>query len=201
MGFLTDYEENYVEYEGGKVELDLSYDSVLNAKRVFGDDNLDNSMKILTALEILVCSKKILARLTWQEKQQLLETIFEEKIASKERVSTKPSAVPLLDFELDGEYIYASFLQDYQLDLIDAQGKLSWKRFLALMQGLSDKTKMKEVINIRAMELPEPNGRNGKIRQNIMELKSHYALPVRGGGGKDGLDRLFDTLEAQAIRR
>ena len=38
----------------------------------------------------------------------------------------------------------------------------------------------------------------GNQIQQINELKSYYALQVRGGGGQDGLDLLFRTLEGMA---
>ncbi len=53
-------------------------------------------------------------------------------------------------------------------------------------------------MRIRAMELPEPTRTNRKEIQNILRLKSYYALPVSGGGGKDGLNLLFETLEKGA---
>ena len=132
-------------------------------------------------------------------KIQLLNKIYEEQI----RIPKKPSVgkqIRSFDFDLDAEYIYASFLQDYGMDLVREQGKLHWKQFVALFQGLTSKTKIKEIMRIRAMDVPEPNGHNQKEIQNIMELKTYYALPVEGGGGQSGLDALFAALEAEAMR-
>lgn len=55
-------------------------------------------------------------------------------------------------------------------------------------------------MKIRSMEVPRYDGHNQKQIQEIQELKSYYALPVRGGGGQQGLDALFSALEAQAVR-
>ena len=110
----------------------------------------------------------------------------------------RKSPVPILDFEEDGEYIYASFMQDYGVDLIDMQGKLSWRKFIVLFDGLSEDTKIKRVMKIRSMELPAFTGKNQKQIQDILELKSYYALPVRGGGEQHGLDSLFSALEGMA---
>lgn len=46
-------------------------------------------------------------------------------------------------------------------------------------------------MKIRSMEIPQLNRHNRKEIQSIMELKSYYALPVQGIGGKQGLDLLF----------
>ena len=107
---------------------------------------------------------------------------------------------PVLDFERDGDYIYASFMQAYQIDLIDEQGKLPWKKFLYLFNGLPADTKIKQIMRIRQMPVPEYNGKNSKEIQEINEMKSYYALPVQGGGGQSGLDLLFHTLEGMAKR-
>lgn len=106
----------------------------------------------------------------------------------------------MVDFERDGDYIYASFMQAYRIDLIDEQGKLPWKKFLYLFNGLPADTKIKQIMRIRQMPVPEYNGKNSKEIQEINEMKSYYALPVQGGGGQSGLDLLFHTLEGMAKR-
>ena len=80
------------------------------------------------------------------------------------------------------------------------QGKLHWKKFISLFQGLSEQTKIREVIRIRNMDIPKFTGKNSKQIQEIQELKSYYALPVKGGGGQQGLDALFSTLERMAAK-
>ena len=198
MGFLTDYEEDAVVYDGKRYTLDLAYDSVLNVKRMYQDSKLEEVTKLEAALEILLDPPGQASRLSLKSAGELLEIIFEEKIIEKPRNVVPSSPVRLVDFELDGEYIYASFLQDYGIDLIEQQGKMGWKKFLALFDGLSEKTKMREVMKIRGMELPRPNRFNQKEIQRLQELKAYYALPVRGNGGKEGLDRLWGVLERMA---
>ena len=52
-----------------------------------------------------------------------------------------------------------------------------------------------QVMRIRDMDIPKYNGKNMEQIQEIQELKSYYALPIKGGGGQTGLDLLFSTLE------
>lgn len=77
---------------------------------------------------------------------------------------------------------------------------LPWKKFLYLFNGLPADTKIKQIMRIRQMPVPEYNGKNSKEIQEINEMKSYYALPVEGGGGQSGLDLLFHTLEGMAKR-
>lgn len=155
---------------------------------------MDKAMK---ALDMLVCSRMKLKLLRPSWKLELLELIVKEHIELPKRppVGQQKKAV---DFEQDSDYIYASFMEAYGLDLVDCQGKLHWKKFMALFQGLPEKTKIKEVMRIRGMEMPEATKNNQKEIQNLMELKSYYALPVEGGGGEQGLNSLFGALERMA---
>lgn len=197
MGFLTEYRDNTIEYKGRRYELDLSYDTVLNVQRMFRERKLDDGEMLMTALSLFGLSNKETAQLDWSQRSELINAIFEEKLVTKKRPRVG-KLQKLFDFEEDGEYIYASFFQCYGIDLIEQRGKLPWDRFIALFQGLSDKTKIREVMRIRGMELPAPNGRNQKEIQELIELKTYYALGYREENSKDGLERLFMTLEGMA---
>ena len=197
MGFLTDYEDSLILFHGKEYRLDLAYDSVLNVQRMFREKLLDDADMLVESLKILGIVENDIRKLSWPERSGLLEQIGTEKIAIRPRPRLGKQQ-KLFDFEDDGEYIYASFLQDYGIDLIDQQGKLPWQRIIALFKGLSDKNKIKEVMRIRGMELPAPNRSNQKEIQNLTELKAYYALGYREDNGKEGLDRLFSTLEGMA---
>lgn len=199
MGFLTWYEDERIEFHGEVYPLDLAYDTVLNVQRMFRERLLSDSDMLIEALKIFGIDEKSISRLTWPERSELLNLIFEEKIKTKPRPRVGKSRI-LFDFEEDGEYIYASFMQDYGIDLIEQQGKLPWRRFIALFEGLSGKAKIKEVMKYRGMELPAPNGKNDKEIQELMEIKTYYALGYHEDNGKDGLERLFSTLEGMACR-
>lgn len=200
MSFLTDELIDTVRHEKYKFRVFPAFDVVLEIQRLYREPDLESILKTDQALKMLVLNPRKLSFLNVVERSQLLELIYRDCINTKQRPQTKPSAVPLLDFGEDGEYIYASFMLDYGIDLIDMQGQLHWKKFIALFQGLSERTKIREVMRIRGMEIPPYNGKNQKQIQELRELKSYYALPVHGGGGQQGLDALFSALEAQAVR-
>jgi len=73
-----------------------------------------------------------------------------EKFASPETVLPRPSGESsgkVIDYGHDGALIYAAFMQQYGIDLIDAEG-LHWWKFLALMEGLHG-TKLNDVMEAR----------------------------------------------------
>ncbi|HEL1741108.1 TPA: bacteriophage Gp15 family protein [Streptococcus suis] len=82
---------------------------------------------------------------------------------------------PLFSIKYDGEYIFSSFMQAYNIDLIEEQGKLHWKKFNALLSGLPDGTKFVEVMKIRAWK--PSKGDSTKEKQRMRELQEEYALP------------------------
>lgn len=198
MGYLTDIVDDRIYTAKGSIKVNVAFDVVLEIQKLFRETDLSDYDKVDQALRMLVVDKWNLRLFSMREKQELLEEISRKHIAVKKRPSINMTAVPVLDFEEDGDYIYASFMQDYHMDLIDEQGRLPWKKFLFLFNGLSSESKIKQVMHIRQMEIPAFDGKNQKQIQELQKLKSYYALPVRGGGGQNGLDLLFSTLEGMA---
>lgn len=79
------------------------------------------------------------------------------------------------DIRYDGDYIYASFLQAYGIDLFDVQGQLHWKKFNALLSGLPEGTKLMEIIKIRKWK-PQ-KGDSSEYKEEMRRLQKDYALP------------------------
>ncbi len=76
--------------------------------------------------------------------------------------------VPLVDWDLDADLIYAAFMQAYGIDLIEAD--MHWHKFLALFSALPEETLMVKIMSYRAY-----TGQD----KDMLELKSKWALPER----------------------
>jgi hypothetical protein len=61
------------------------------------------------------------------------------------------SNVIVIDYELDADLIYSAFLGQYGIDLIDVE-HLHWHKFLALLAGVNDSTRLREVMGYRCYE-------------------------------------------------
>lgn len=57
------------------------------------------------------------------------------------------STRPILDFVQDGEFIYSSFLEQYHIDITETD--IHWHKFQALFRGLSQKSKLGEIMSYR----------------------------------------------------
>ena len=62
----------------------------------------------------------------------------------------------VIDYEVDAPYIYAAFMEQYGIDLIET--RLHWYKFTALLHGLHD-TELNRIINAR---LYKPSGKNSE---------------------------------------
>lgn len=55
----------------------------------------------------------------------------------------------LLDFKLDSDLIYSAFFGQYGIDLIEVDN-LHWHKFLALLSGITNGTKLSDVMGYRS---------------------------------------------------
>ena len=77
----------------------------------------------------------------------------------------------VIDFLEDGEYIYASFLSAYGIDLFKTN--MHWHLFKALVIGLPKGTIMSEIMSIRGWKKD-----NRKIDKMYEDQKRAWALPL-----------------------
>jgi len=176
--------DDTVEIDGKKYKLDLSFDNVLRLIDMLNDKELDDVTQIETGLYMLL---GVELDYPIEKKAEIFQKIFRETIGkeAEENIPVDIEGNPLpvdpeeqkrvYSIKQDAEYIYASFYQDYGIDLFEMQGKLHWEKFKALLVGLRPDTKFKEVIEIRTMELPSGKGME-KERERIKKLKAYYKL-------------------------
>ncbi|MDV5978040.1 Gp15 family bacteriophage protein, partial [Streptococcus canis] len=89
-------------------------------------------------------------------------------------VKEKEDNKKVIDFSLDAEFIYASFRQAYQINLLKEQNRLSWVEFKALLNALPDDTIMQRIIAIRQWK--DDGEGSKKYRDNMRKLKAKYSL-------------------------
>ncbi|MFT3982281.1 MAG: Gp15 family bacteriophage protein [Lachnospiraceae bacterium] len=80
------------------------------------------------------------------------------------RSTGKSSNNIILDYEIDANLIYSAFMEQYWIDLIDIE-ELHWHKFLALLNGLSGSTRLREVMGYRSYK--KDNRRNIDIYEEL----------------------------------
>lgn len=171
--------------DGKKYDVDMSYDNILRLLDMLNDKELDDIEQIVLGLQLLLDTQ---LKLPLDRQETVFYEVFTQLIGrgktAEASVDIEGNPMPHKDqaegervysLKQDANYIYASFMQDYGIDLFEVQGELHWYKFQALLEGLSKGTKFKEVLEIRTMELP--SGKNtGKQREAIKKAKKAYEL-------------------------
>ena len=170
--------------------LNLSFDNVLRLFEMWRYEDVPEFVKPHFGIRIL--TGETLEEFTVEEMSEVFNDVFEEHISlstvednhveydlagnpMKTTTSNGKQEQAPYDIRFDGDYIYASFLQAYGIDLFDVQGKLHWKKFNALLSGLPEGTKLMEVIKIRKWK-PQ-KGDSAEYKEEMRRLQKDYALP------------------------
>lgn len=174
---LTDVNKDRYYWKGVNLELNLSFDNVLKFYELLSDQGIPVMAKLDIALEMFVVHSEILTQLNPLQAQQLVSGILKDKLdidVSKKKEESDD--IPTYNFEEDASYIYASFLFDYNMDLFDQQGKLSWYRFVELFKNLSNDSPMGQAFHYRTCEVPKKTNHNGDEIKRIRAMKKRYEL-------------------------
>lgn len=145
---------------GRKIKLDLDFRNVLRMMDILQTDDLTSEAREWLALKC-ICRRPRKGML--EAVKNLLFVPGEHK--ARERV---------MDFRQDADLIRAAFEQAYGIDL--TKERVHWLRFLYLLAGLPENTRLSEVISIRSRPIPEPTKYNQKEIQALIEAKTAVAL-------------------------
>ena len=176
---------------GDKVySLNMSFDNIIRLFEMWCDEEIPEQVKPFFALKML--TGEGFGSFSIEDAMDIFQQVFEEHIqlkslkdvsveydlagnVMKKEPSAQSKEPPVYDISLDGDYIYASFMQAYGIDLLEERGNLHWKKFNALLSGLPEGTKIVEVIKIRKYK-PRKGDSQAYIDE-MMKLKKEYALP------------------------
>lgn len=97
--------------------------------------------------------------------------IREQKKAEEQE---QPAEERVYDYEYDDELIFAAFLQQYGIDLVEE--RLHWWKFRALFSGLTEDTKFIKVLGYRSAKITSKM--SGTEKEHLRKMKELYALPI-----------------------
>lgn len=94
------------------------------------------------------------------------------------KISDEDAGAKILDYTIDADYIFAAFLEQYGIDLLQVNEEghaieLHWHKFLALLSGLHG-TKLNEIMSWRSWtgETRTEYGKQMAKLRNVWELPS-----------------------------
>lgn len=103
---------------------------------------------------------------SWCNLQVLIDFCFPKSELPRSRGT---SSEILFDYNLDGDYIYAAFMSQYGIDLLDIK-YLHWYKFLALFKGLKDDEVMCKIMAYRGYE------KTDEKKDRYLELKEAWRI-------------------------
>lgn len=200
---LTDDLQDVLIFQGMRLQLCLSFDTVLRAQELQADDAFTQVEKMDIWCEMYVVNYEDIQGYDIKTKSEIVQGVYEnfiydENNDDEKKGSSKIQSEPVFDFTQDAAIIYASFLYDYGIDLYEQQGKLHWKKFLALLSSLSEKSKFGQVVGIRTAKLPKRIKENAEERARLQQLKRLYALKPTAYTKEQHIKALDDKMTAFA---
>lgn len=188
---LTNSNKQYVKINGENYELNLAYDNVLRWFELL-DTNLSEQAKVVQTFLMFVGEVKNANADDYINVFQKVQRIATEHPYGNGEVTNKPitkkdaenQAIEAwynrpFDYKIDAGAIYASFMYDYHIDLIEQQGKLSWYKFKSLLDNLSDKSPLMRIVQIRKTDMGQiakDYKDNPKYIGAVTDQKDYYSL-------------------------
>lgn len=172
---LTEELTQSIAYQGREYPIDLSYDNVLRFYQLLDDADFDESEKIITAFHIFFDEEV-------PDDPEFLMNVFQllgEYVSASpyggDTASSQGNQAPIryFSFQQDAPAIYASFMDQYGIDLIEEQGKLHWDKFKALLDGLGPETQFRRIVAIRQRTTDDLEGEE---LASVLEQQQYYRL-------------------------
>lgn len=186
------------EFEGKRYKLKLTTANVLRYIELCDDpEGLTPEEITEIGFEWLVKGGQ---RLSLYKKAEFMEKIFTEYINPPKKRLKNEKSQSVVSFSYDSGFIYSSFMGAYGIDLWEEAPKMHWCKFVALFEGLPETCTLKQIMGIRAQQLPAPNKHNREEIRRITELKTLYALPLKVSNEEtqNGWETLFNIMERRA---
>jgi hypothetical protein len=179
-----DKQEVVFKWHGSEYEIDFSFDNVLRYFKLLDDKSIDKVSRAIMAFKMFIGDG-----LDVPLDEMISETTRISNLLAESPYESVSSGSKVFDYEQDSEAIYASFLKEYGIDLIEQKGKLSYFKFTALLNHLSSKAPINRIIQIRT-ENPADHAKDARYLQALAEMQQTYAL-------KKSADEIEQEKQAQ----
>ena len=174
---------NSFELNGRSYAVDHSFDLVLDVFEMFDSDVMNDLEKMRTAILMLTDEavdnpEEIVAVWSYIDEHFLRakkeRVVYDRNGNPMPVVKNEDDDIRLIDFEVDAMDIYASFMQACNINLFEAQGRLTWIEFVALLNGLPTDTSLSRIVQIRSWK-PSKND-SSEYRSEMRRLQMKYNL-------------------------
>ena len=166
----------YAEIDGKKYKINTDFRVAIECNEIALDASINKYERALAIIYKLFGDEGLDDR---KNHEKLLE-IAKKFLSCGKELKSNASAKPDMDFVQDMDYIEASFMSDYNIDLTNIE--MHWWKFFKLMNGLSNSELgncciLNRIRNIRNYD--EKDIKDSKQLEKIREAKKTVALRER----------------------
>ncbi len=170
---MNNYPE-YAEVEGKEYKINTDFRIAIECNRIAEDSTISDYERSFAIIYMLFGDEGIN---TPEHYEKLLKIALKYLACGKEIEKTDNKEQPDMDFIQDMDYIEASFMSDYHIDL--ANTKMHWWKFFNLIGGLSNSEMgnccvLNRIRNLRNYDVSQI--KDNKERQKIAKAKEQVAL-------------------------
>jgi hypothetical protein len=167
-----DYPE-YAKVEDRLYKINTDFRIAIKCENVVNDTTITDEERAMAIIYLLFGEKGLKSN----DKLALLDKAKNYLSCGKEIKQSNIATKPDMDFEEDMDYIEASFMSDYHIDLSNT--KMHWWKFNKLINGLSNSdmgnccilNRIRNIRNYNLKEISDP-----KERQRIKKMQDELAL-------------------------
>lgn len=172
MNMLIDVLPKTVEIDGIEYEINSDFRTSILFELLTQDNSLDDEEKILKALELYYPKSP-------ENINEAVEKILWfyrcGKDIAKSSGKGKARNVQVYSYEHDDEYIYAAFLDQYGIDLQDAE-YIHWWKFKAMFKSLKEDNEIVKIMGYRSMDLSKIKDKEQK--KFYQDMQKFYEIPI-----------------------
>ena len=187
-----------IEVDGRRFPINTSYQTAIRCYEIVQDEAVtDVERGAIVMLLLLGDIPQDLSVDGMKRLQELLVKYLQcgkepEQIREMDEILTERE--PDMDYTYDMGLIIASFISDYKIDLSEPENEtMHWWKFIDLLNGLSPKSALNRVREIRNKDLGDYKD-NPKAMEELIQAKRLVALPEKiTESEQEALDE-FDRL-------
>lgn len=187
---------NEYEYKGQMYPIDLSFDNILRFYRLLEDKDFSNEEVVEIAFRMFFSNCPKDADFALTAFKDISDYISQEPYGN-DGGATPGNPIKYYSFTQDAGAIYASFYEQYGIDLVEQEGKLHWDKFKALFAGLGPKTYFQRIVQIR---MKDTSKLEGQELTDVIQAQSYYELDENKteASRQAQMDSVFAMLKANA---
>ena len=187
MNILIDILPTKVKIEDVEYDINSNFRNSAIFELMMADNELNDKQKIKKALELYYPN---IPKNINEAMDQLLWFYRCGKDVKTSNGSGKGKSTQIYNFDFDDDYIYSAFLDQYGIDLQDAD--LHWWKFKALFKSLKEDNEIVKIMGYRSMDLTKIKDKEQKTYyKNMKDL-----YKIQGQVSKDEIEKLNSIQEA-----